>query len=177
MPTLMMKIDGDGRIITYPYTPYMLSQENPTVSFPSPLNVHDLMDFGVVEVLNSPKPSYSKATEKAVEVSPVITKGKYTRTWEVVTLPPEELADALLAKRGKQVVSRLQALGALLMTDQLDSMRTYVETNGTELQKLAFENASEWHRLSPALAGMWVNAGGTEEELDALFDLAENIEV
>ena len=81
----------------YPYTTAQLRADHPNVSFPSPLNAADLIDFGVFEVFPTERPAYNPMTHTVVEVAPVSENGLWIQQWAVVALTPEQQGQALAA--------------------------------------------------------------------------------
>ncbi|KDC48015.1 hypothetical protein [Bordetella bronchiseptica] len=74
-------------------------------------------------------------------------------------------------------VSRFQALAALLQAGLLDAVTVWANDPGTDpLHKLAFETATEFNRTSPTLAAGAAALGWSEQQLDALFDAAMQIQ-
>lgn len=74
-------------------------------------------------------------------------------------------------------VSRFQALAALLQAGLLDAVAAWANDPGTDpLHKLAFETATEFSRTSPTLAAGAAALGWSEQQLDALFDAAMQIQ-
>ncbi|AZW22916.1 hypothetical protein [Bordetella bronchiseptica] len=74
-------------------------------------------------------------------------------------------------------VSRFQALAALLQANLLDAVTAWANDPGTDpLHKLAFETATEFSRTSPTLAAGAAALGWSEQQLDALFDAAMQIQ-
>ncbi|AZW14210.1 hypothetical protein CS344_20060 [Bordetella bronchiseptica] len=74
-------------------------------------------------------------------------------------------------------VSRFQALAALLQAGLLEAVTAWANDPGTDpLHKLAFETATEFSRTSPTLAAGAAALGWSEQQLDALFDAAMQIQ-
>ena len=77
--------------------------------------------------------------------------------------------------RSKTKVSRFQAMAALHNEGLLDEA-VEVVTQAGGLIKLAWDNAIEFRRNSPAILNLALALGLDEEELDALFIVAAEIE-
>ena len=104
--------------------------------------------------------------------------------WVLVEGPvPEEpppyvpSADELLAQaRSNMVVSPLQAKAALFNAGLLDQLEAYVNNPATDrIIKIAYDNATEWRRLSPMIDGMASQFGLTPEQVDSIFIEASSI--
>lgn len=75
-----------------------------------------------------------------------------------------------------QLVSRFQALAALLQAGLLDAVQAWVDDTDTDpLHRLAFTTATEFHRDSPTLAAGAAALGWSDAQLDALFIAAASI--
>ncbi|MFY4014019.1 hypothetical protein ACOTJS_19585 [Achromobacter xylosoxidans] len=85
-------------------------------------------------------------------------------------IEPEDLPVALS-------VSRFQALAALMQAGLLGEVTTWANAPTTDpLHKLAFDTAAEFSRSSPTLAAGASALGWSEEQLDALFEAAMQIQ-
>jgi len=74
------------------------------------------------------------------------------------------------------VVSRFQALAALMQAGLLDDVTAWANDSNTDpLHTLAFETATEFWRDSPTLAAGAAAMGWTEQQLDDLFTAAAQI--
>lgn len=75
------------------------------------------------------------------------------------------------------IVSRFQAKAALLQAGLLGDVEALIADPATDpLTKLAWQEAIEFRRQSPALLGVATALGWTDEQLDALFVSASQIE-
>lgn len=88
----------------------------------------------------------------------------------------DDNGEALVAERSRMVVSRFQAKAALLQAGILDEVEAIVE-NGDPVFRLAWVEATEFRRTSPAIESLGASAGLTPEDLDDLFRSAAKIEV
>lgn len=90
--------------------------------------------------------------------------------------PPEPDPDPDPEPQPPQVVSRFQALAALLQAGLLDAVQAWVDDTDTDpLHRLAFTTATEFHRDSPTLAAGAAALGWSDAQLDALFIAAASI--
>jgi hypothetical protein len=74
------------------------------------------------------------------------------------------------------VISRMQALLALHDAGLLDDVEAIIQQVDART-KLAWDTATEFSRNSPTIIALWSTMGKTEQELDALFNTAKNIQV
>ena len=75
-----------------------------------------------------------------------------------------------------QSVTRFQALAILAAGGYLDTVRTYINTlDQNNIQRLAWENATDWERTSPTLNALAAMLGLDAAEVDDLFIAASNI--
>ena len=75
------------------------------------------------------------------------------------------------------IVSRFQAKAALLQAGLLDAVEGLMNDPQTDpIARLAWQDAIEFRRHSPALTGVATALGWTDEQLDALFVAASQIE-
>ena len=73
-------------------------------------------------------------------------------------------------------VTRFQALAVLSQAGYLDTIWTYIDSlPRSDITRLAFENATEWERISPTLATLATMLNLTSEQVDDLFIAASNI--
>lgn len=83
------------------------------------------------------------------------------------------------ARRSGMVVSRFQARAALLAAGLLATIENAVAAYDGEdaaLVQLAWSEATEWKRLSPTVTALATIVSLTDEQLDALFIAAAQIE-
>jgi hypothetical protein len=73
-------------------------------------------------------------------------------------------------------VTRFQALAILAAGGYLDTVRTYINTlDPNNVQRLAWENATNWERASPTLNALATMLGLTDTEVDDLFIAASQV--
>jgi hypothetical protein len=73
-------------------------------------------------------------------------------------------------------VTRFQALAVLAAGGYLDTVRTYINTlDQNNVQRLAWENATDWERSSPTLNALATMLGLTDTEVDDLFVAASQV--
>lgn len=73
-------------------------------------------------------------------------------------------------------VTRFQALAVLAAGGYLDTVRTYINTlDINNVQRLAWENATDWERSSPTLNALAAMLGLDDTQVDDLFIAASNI--
>lgn len=85
-------------------------------------------------------------------------------------------AEGVAAWRSAMVVSRFQALAALMDAGLLADIDLALGDAGP-LAQLAWAEAAEFRRTSPLIAALAVGLGLTDEQVDALFQAAALIEV
>jgi hypothetical protein len=73
-------------------------------------------------------------------------------------------------------VTRFQALATLAAGGYLDTAHTYIDAlPRSNVQRLAFENATDWERTSPTLNALATMLNLTSTEVDDLFIAASSI--
>lgn len=73
-------------------------------------------------------------------------------------------------------VTRFQALAILAAGGYLDTVRTYINTlDPNNVQRLAWENATDWERTSPTLNALAQMLNLTSAEVDDLFVAASQV--
>ncbi len=116
--------------------------------------------------------------EHGQTVEPPMGDAKFVR--EVVpefTLPPQP-EQIEPAKDVPQAITRLQAKIALSQAELLEHIQWMMaELPSTDIQRLAWENATMFERDSAMVNGMAAAIGITQEQLDDLFIAAAAIEV
>ena len=83
--------------------------------------------------------------------------------------------DPLVERRKRMIVRRYQAKAVLQKAGLFGRAKAAV-ASADEQTKLAFEEKHEWQRLSPLLAAMQAALKLTDEEVDALFEAAAQVE-
>lgn len=77
---------------SYPYSVGQLFKDNPQTSFPRNTSNTLLAEWGVFPVTPTPQPSIDH-TQNVAEVTPTLTDGVWTQTWQVTDATPEEIAE------------------------------------------------------------------------------------
>jgi hypothetical protein len=73
-------------------------------------------------------------------------------------------------------VTRFQALATLAAGGWLDTVHVYIDAlPRNNVQRLAFENATDWERTSPTLAALATMLGLTDAQVDDLFIAAAQV--
>jgi len=73
-------------------------------------------------------------------------------------------------------VTRFQALAVLAAGGYLDTVRTYIATlDQNNVQRLAWENATDWERTSPTLNALAAMLNLTDTQVDDLFIAASQV--
>lgn len=143
---------------------------NPNTIFPIPFEPVD----GYAP-LEETAPSYDEETQKlSYSTTASVVNGKWTRTITVVDLSPEELAERKKA-RVPASVTRRQGRLALLEVGKLADVEAAIANIEDATSRTAAQieyEADTWERSSAFLQGMWAQLGGTDDELDDLFNLA-----
>lgn len=96
----------------------------------------------------------------------------------VSALPEGTVIDAYVAPPPPipQTVTRFQALAVLAAGGYLDTVRTYINTlDQNNVQRLAWENATDWERTSPTLNALATMLGLTDAQVDDLFVAASQV--
>jgi len=155
-----------------------LTRANPDVSLPKVWTAatHDFL--GVDPVLRSPRPTPSGPYKSIVRDGVVQDAlGNWVEAWaEADMFSSQEEIDAYEAaqaseRRSKHVCSARQARLALASNGSLSAVESLLAGAG-EAALIEWEYANEIERSSPLIASMAAGMGWTEEDLDALFELA-----
>ena len=96
----------------------------------------------------------------------------------VSALPEGTVIDAYIAPPTPipATVTRFQALAVLAAGGYLDTVRTYINTlDQNNVQRLAWENATDWERTSPTLNALATMLNLTNAEVDDLFIAAAQV--
>lgn len=126
----------------------------------------NLEDFGYTKIEATPyiEPGDGMITERGEPDE--YEAGKWRETWVIKPAP------------SPQTVSRLQAKAALLQAGLLDTVQAMVDHPDTDrLIQLAWAEAQDFNRTSPAIIGMASAMGWTDTQLDELFKAAHQIEI
>lgn len=131
-----------------------------------------------VLVSQAPVPAYNEETQKIELGPPEFTDGGWIRNWIVRDISQEELDKRKNDLRIRMNVSRFQARAVLYQMNLLDTIETLMANNETNmLTRLAWQDAQEFRRLSPAVIDIGKQLNLTDDELDQLFIQARSIEV
>ena len=136
-------------ITTYPVSASDVRARFPNVSFPSNLNslsAADLAEYGVVSVVDEPRPSYDEKTQTLAEGAPVLNAGVWRQTWNISSLSAELIATKLALREHTQRTRRDQEL------DSCDWVVTMHKELGTEIP-------SAWLTYRQALRDLPAQAG------------------
>ena len=75
-----------------------------------------------------------------------------------------------------QTVTRFQALATLAAGGWLDVVHTYMDAlPRNNVQRLAFENATDWERTSPTVNALAAMLGLSDAQVDELFVAASQV--
>ena len=75
-----------------------------------------------------------------------------------------------------QTVTRFQALATLAAGGGLDVVHTYIDAlPRSNIQRLAFENATDWERTSPTVNALAQMLGLSDAQVDELFVTASKV--
>jgi hypothetical protein len=73
-------------------------------------------------------------------------------------------------------VTRFQALATLAAGGYLDTVHIYIDAlPRSNIQRLAFENATDWERISPTVNALAQMLGLTDAQVDELFIAAAQV--
>ncbi len=166
-----------------------ITNDNPDVSLPSTWNAATLDSLGVDPVLASPAPAPSGPYKSIVRDGAVKDANsnwvqswtevdmftEYTDSEGVVVTVDEQIAQYEARKaaerRSKHRCTPRQARLALASSGSLTALQEAVQASG-DVVRIEWEYATEIERSSPLIAVVSSGMGWTEEELDALFELA-----
>jgi hypothetical protein len=75
-----------------------------------------------------------------------------------------------------QTVTRFQALATLAAGGWLDTVHVYIDAlPRNNVQRLAFENATDWERTSPTVNALAAMLGLSDAQVDELFVAASQV--
>lgn len=114
---MYVKINAQGGIEKYPYTPRELRKGNTQVSFPSSPSEELLKEWGVFPVIVKNPPAYNLATQDCVRVNPTLHGEQWVETWEVRDLTDEEKT-----ARTEERAAQVRATRASLLLQNVDSI-------------------------------------------------------
>lgn len=160
-------------VIKYPYSFGDMLADNPTVSFAQPISLETAAEYDTFLVEEMPVPSYDPITQNLIATNPDFVGGVWVQTWAVESATPEEITQRLEQKRQSMVVSKFQGKAALLAAGILPDVEALVADPATDpLVVLAWQDVTEFRRLSPMIAGIASALGWSDEQLDDLFESA-----
>jgi hypothetical protein len=137
-----------------------------------------LADFDLAIVQPVSRPTIDTMTQAVTEGAPALVDGVWVQVWDVTELTDEEKADRLQAKREGMTLTPFQARAVLSYSGMLGNVMALMAHEDTpDMIKIAWEYASEFRRMSPAILGMAGALGLTDEQLDSMFEQGSQIEV
>lgn len=141
----------------------------PNTSFPQVLTGELLDTFGADPVLEGPQPDLTE-TQYSVYTGVQQIKDQWFTKYEAKDYTPEELAAQLEQRRQTMVLSPFQAKAVLLQENLLDDVETIINDPKTDrLIVLAWNNVTEFKRLSPMVLELAKLLNLTDKQLDDLF--------
>jgi hypothetical protein len=169
----MFVLISDNRVEKYPYSLRELSLDNPRTSFPNTVGASQLIEWGVFDVAQVPRPTYDPLTHAIREVNPVLVDGAWTQQWEICPLSAEEIEAKRIAAVPASVSPR-QIRQALTRAGLRVSVETAVAAGDQDLKDW-WEFATEFQRNNQHVVDMGAALGVSELQLDDLFTLAGSL--
>ena len=105
---------------TYPYSIGQLRKDNPQTSFPRNPSDALLAEWNVYPVTRTPRPT-TDHTQNVAEVTPTLTDGVWTQTWQVTDATPEQIAERTEAQASAIRAERNERLAACDWTQLPDT--------------------------------------------------------
>ena len=129
--------------------------------------------FSVVELHETPKPTFNAATQTCIQVGAEIVDGSWKTKWLVSDMTPEEIEAKRQASIPK-VVSMRQARLALYGAGLLGQVDMLVSSSTPDVQ-IEWEFAADLRRDWPTLLALSAALGLTNEQVDNLFIQASQL--
>jgi hypothetical protein len=132
----------------------------------------------VREITPTQKPAINALLQAVYERKPVMQYGEPVQVWEVVDFTEAELSVKLEARRALMVVTMRQARLALLQQGLLASIQPAIDAldephrSGANIE---WEYSQEVERNRPFVELLSQALGLTDDDLDALFELAATL--
>ncbi len=167
---LMLKLDGQGAVVHYPYQLGDLMADHPSTSFALPLNPSDLADFGVHAVAEAPAPE-ATIEQTVTEAAPALIDGVWTQQWSVTDATPEQIAERQAALVPGAVTMR-QARLALHAAGQLAAVEAAINALSEPARtaaRIEWDYSGEVQRHHGLVAALAPALGLSDEQVDALF--------
>ena len=148
-----------------------------------PLNETHIRNRGlrppqVREITPTQKPAINALLQAVYERKPLMQDGDPVQVWEVVDFTEAELAVKLEARRALMVVTMRQARLALLQQGLLASIQPAIDSldephrSGANIE---WEYSQTVERTRPFVLTLGEALGLTDDDLDALFELAATL--
>lgn len=132
-------------------------------------------EFEVVEEVEYPE--INPFIEKVVEIDPVKINGVWKQQFKVIPLSEEEIQQINDTKRSSLVATPLQAKVVLYNMGLYEQVENAINSSNNSIIKLAWNNALQFKRTSPAVLEICNTLNFTEEQIDQLFEEAIKIEI
>jgi hypothetical protein len=112
----------NGTAEKYPYSIGQLRKDNPQTSFPKNPSDAMLASYSVFPVVSTERPTYDPITQGLRELTPVLTNGIWTQSWQVYALSAEEVAQNLQGLKDQIASETQQHLDTFARTRNYDGM-------------------------------------------------------
>lgn len=152
------------------FKPSNIKKDFPNTSFPADLSKAVLPEKYIwAEPVPAPVvgPYESEAKGDPEEYEP----GKWRETWVITHWTEEEIAAYKAERRQTMSCGPWQLRQALRAVGLYETIKAAMES-ADELTQEAWEYASEYKRLSPLVEGLRISLGKSDDEVDAIFELA-----
>lgn len=146
----------------YPIHEWQIRAENPTISFPAPMQAAHVSGLGYFPVTETATPAYDPETHDAVEGAPALVADAWQQTWTIV----EKVVVVPTAVTMRQARLALLAAGMLATVNSVIAAMPGAEGDAARIE---WEYAHEVRRDAALVAGMATALNLTSEQLDALF--------
>ena len=157
----MKFIRADNLKIVYDYEPIVINN----VQYPPEFPKTEIR--GLIKIVEPEKPTINETQRLSESVE--LVNGVWTVVYTVTDIPQEEIT-AMRKALVPSEISRFQALSILSQYGLYSSVKAYINSNNTtEMQKIAFNEASVFLRSSPTMINIASLLNITEEQLDQMF--------
>lgn len=169
----------NGTIVKYPYSLEDLYTDNPGIYFPPDLNDDMLARFNTVRVIITGKPEYDLLTQNITESLPVYVneRNRWEQTWEVISLPPDNIAGNQARIKNdflQKTKQRLDTFAASRGYDDISTACTYVtdpiEQHRVEAQYCVEARGRTWNEVFKILSDMETNQRPWTDDFSAIED-------
>lgn len=134
----------NNQVVLAPYSIANLRKDNPNVSFPVDITDEIFAQFGIVKVVEPPRPTYNPETEIVQRKAIYFSGEHWTFDWEVLPVPEESLALKARTKRNQLLMDCDWTQGKDIPDSVSQAWAVYRQALRDLPQQAGFPHSIDW---------------------------------